>query len=322
MVTDYLKEEKTFSYSKLKEKYQTLFDSGFLSYCVGQHEKCPETKKDHGQLYIRTSGVVRFNELKKKLPYCHLQARKAKDWTKAKKYCTKEKSRAGEPFEIGTHPVNGKSSKLLSVAEEIKKGKSFKQALLDSPDVVCRNINGLKLLEEVVAGERPDNLDKIRVLCLYGPPGGGKTHAAQVFAKEICKAKDWPLKEISRIPPQGDWMDGAKGKIVIFEDFSGDEKECIGYSKLLNIVDKYPVTGARKGGFLDIRAEYIIFTSNTHPKEWYVDSKYNKGQLVRRFGDGQEKYTGVKFMDTREELKKFYVGENSVPDWDQCDAKW
>jgi len=41
---------------------------------------------------------------------------------------------------------------------------------------------------------------------------------------------------------------------------------------------------------------------------------------VRRFGDGVEKYTGVKFMDIREDMAKF--APDGVPDWDSTVAKW
>lgn len=115
---------------------------------------------------------------------------------------------------------------------------------------------------------------------------------------------------------QGAWFDGYSGQdILILNDFAGDSKMGIPFPTLLGMFDPYSMDIPVKGGFVKLRAKFLIFTSNKHPRDWYNDEGYNMNQLARRFGDGKEKYTGIKFMDTREDQAEFVS-------WDACDAKW
>lgn len=121
--------------------------------------------------------------------------------------------------------------------------------------------------------------------------------------------------------PQGQWFDGLSGQdILIFNDFAGDETEMT-FNALLGLFDPFSARVPIKGGFTKMTPKMLIFTSNKHPQEWYEKSPYNKGQLCRRFGDGEEKYTGILYMETREDMRKF-VSDYGTIDWTATRAKW
>lgn len=121
--------------------------------------------------------------------------------------------------------------------------------------------------------------------------------------------------------PQGCWFDGLNGQdILIFNDFAGDETE-MAFNVLLGLFDPFASKVPIKGGFANMTPKFLIFTSNKHPREWYEKSPYNKGQLARRFGDGEERYTGIEWMDVRPDMRKF-TSELGTVDWNACSAKW
>ena len=66
--------------------------------------------------------------------------------------------------------------------------------------------------------------------------------------------------------PRGEWWDGYDNqKTVIIDDFYGWMK----YDELLRIMDRYPHRVPIKGGYINFTSEYLTFTSNISPNDWY-----------------------------------------------------
>jgi len=96
----------------------------------------------------------------------------------------------------------------------------------------------------------------------WGPPGSGKSRAAHFLAGGK------PMFIVS--PPQsktsGIWWDGYDGQpYILFDDFYGWHS----HNHLLQMIDRYEMRLAIKGGMVQLRARVIIITSNVPPKWWY-----------------------------------------------------
>jgi len=49
------------------------------------------------------------------------------------------------------------------------------------------------------------------------------------------------------------------------------------------LTDRYPFRGAIKGGFTWLKPKVIVFTSNSHPRDWYpYATNYDKAAIKRR----------------------------------------
>lgn len=293
-----------------------------ISFVTGQFEIAPETKREHLQLYVEVPTAISFKTFKKRFGgHLHVESRKGTQ-EQAIAYCTKEETRKPDsvPFQAGEKASgSGKSSEQARAIQAVKDGKSLQVVARDFPGAWVRSYKGLTSLADALTEDRKDQVP-IKALCLWGPPGGGKTWKAIEIAKELVASGVYKNGYLLR-QPQGVWFDGLKGQdILIFNDFAGDESE-MGFTTLLGLFDPFASRVPIKGGFTNMTAKFLIFTSNKHPQDWYEKCTYNKGQLARRFGDGVDRYTGVEFMDTRQDMLKFRSDLGTV-DWSACSAKW
>lgn len=158
-----------------------------ITFVAGQAEICPETKREHFQLYVEVKTPITFKTFKARYGNkLHVQSRKGTQ-EEAEKYCTKTESRkpGAEPFVLGERASgSGKTSEQARAIQAVKEGKSLKEVARDHPGAWVRSYKGLTSLAGALQEERKDHVP-IKALCLWGPPGGGKTWAAVKIAK-VC----------------------------------------------------------------------------------------------------------------------------------------
>lgn len=66
------------------------------------------------------------------------------------------------------------------------------------------------------------------------------------------------------------WWDGYEGQIiVIMDEFYG----WIRLAELNRLCDEYPWNAQIKGGFILVNSKQVVFTSNSHPADWYKSDK-------------------------------------------------
>lgn len=95
-----------------------------------------------------------------------------------------------------------------------------------------------------------------------GLAGTGKSYYARQYAKVLAPGEEPYIKDV-----RTDWWDGYKGqRVVICDDVDRWSKGL--FAQVKNLVDPYECQVPCKGGYLRIRPEYILFTSNFTVDEW------------------------------------------------------
>lgn len=125
----------------------------------------------------------------------------------------------------------------------------------------------------------------MEVITLVGETGTGKSRFA---------FSNFPDAYYLPFPKQsGTYWDGYEGQnTVVIEEASGAR---FSYTQLLSLLDRYPMQVPIHGGSVQFVSRRILFTTNTHPEEWYDVHKYPffGGPLQRRLTQGQSRIVRV-----------------------------
>ena len=72
-----------------------------------------------------------------------------------------------------------------------------------------------------------------------------------------------------------------KNDVILFDDV---EIHVIPPTSLFKrLTDRYPIQVPIKGGFITWKPRVIVFTSNSHPKQWWTNlSDFDLGSIERR----------------------------------------
>jgi hypothetical protein len=257
-------------------------------YIVFQLEICPKSQRPHLQGFVqfkkrlRRPGVNRAMESK-----MHVGSR-WKTVDEAADYCKKEESRApgseSGPWESGTRQCQGnrkgEGSKLDAIQKMILEGKSAEE--IADVEFTCwaRNHRSIDRYIKMKAPKR-DEETETDVICYWGDTRTGKSRAARAETK----AAGLTLYN----KPGGMYWDGYKGEdVVLVDDFRGN---CT-IEEFLTATDRYHVQVPFKGGFHNLTAKKMIYTSNLHPKEWWPKANERslaaimaRFSMVKHFGD-------------------------------------
>lgn len=72
---------------------------GRLTYCKWQREMCPETGREHQQMWLLMSSPVRIGGITAMMPGCHADIQQGTD-LQADAYVSKADSRVSGPFTV------------------------------------------------------------------------------------------------------------------------------------------------------------------------------------------------------------------------------
>lgn len=239
-----------------------------LRYIVAQLEKCPDTGRLHWQGYIELTQAMRMAGVKKLFEdSMHLSPRRGTP-EQARDYCMKEETRIGSTFEIGTFKgKQGKRSDWDEIKEEIQKGYTYTELLLDHPGTVARNSKAVNELMTVLSPSQ-HRVKKTTTIVIFGDAGAGKSHLAKTLLSPLFPSQAPPFVNIPA--QQGDkmWFDGYNPDIherVIINEFSSQ----IHLTVFNELCDEHDYRVQVKGGTLPFLAKELIFTSNDHIRDWY-----------------------------------------------------
>lgn len=245
-----------------------------------QLEEAPQTGTPHLQGYL----VLKPNEknahgrslkwLKDNIcPFTHWTPCTYGTHDNCLKYCNKEESRKAGPWTLGEYTERHELT-----SSEKKKGGDVNKSKIDA---VKRKIDqGVKEIdlydqhfgEMLRYGKAFDRYRTIKIntrrtwhttgVYIYGPPGTGKSKLA------FDKMKEWYGDDVYFWTPTGDrqFMDGYTGQQgVVVNEFHGQ----MPISKMLELLDRYPLNVETKGSAVPFAAKTIVFTSNVHIKDIY-----------------------------------------------------
>lgn len=184
-------------------------------------------------------------------------------------YCTKEPRLAG-PWTKGKFTGQGKRNDLVAYKDFLLGRPRLGEILAESPQMFARYHRFTSSVLDV-AGElrakqvylervNPASETKLKVICLYGLTGSGKTSwAFKKYGWDNC----WKW---AKTGSGTQWFDGYEGQqVAIIDDFYGQIKADF----FLQLLDIYPMRVQIKNNFTWWTPDIIVITSNVHPREWY-----------------------------------------------------
>lgn len=272
-----------------------LAQKGVIQYRICQLEVCPDTKRIHEQGYIVLSKRMTMSKLKEFMPSAHFEMRKGTheeavryftEIKTQKHYCKKPvpncicvhctthppEMTVGEWMEFGDDSdvplFAGERTDWKKIVQLAKEGK-FEQIEDEYPAQMLHCAKGIKEIYERHDKPRDPSIP-VEVEVYWGAPGTGKSKAAYKKNPGAWMKSDMSTK----------WYDGYKGEqVIILNDFRGYNLK---FSKLLNLLDRYPQRVEKKGGSIELKCNKFIITTNPHPSKWYPSFKWDDENPLRR----------------------------------------
>lgn len=239
----------------------------------------------HYQGCLFLSRIASLAVVKRLLGVNHAHLEIARSPKHAIAYCGKDETRIDGPWEHGEEPKGqGHRSDLQILLEGIDDKTTIASLASSHPGAVVKFGKGLDMLLKLRNPAR--RRDNLKVYCLWGASGIGKSHAAWDLFPELYVVMD------KKTP----WMDGyANHRVALFDDYGPG---MMNIHQLKNCLDKYKVMMPTKGGSVPWNPDVIILTSNIDPREWYPTAGPNDiTALMRRMH--------VKFVEQREEVDEW-----------------
>ena len=237
---------------------------------VGQLERGGKTDYLHYQTWVEHSAPIRFSTLQKRLPGCHLVARKGPKRS-CYEYVTKKDTRVegvdriviGNPEQL-LESRQGERTDIQKVRDAIlEDGMSVEEVLMEVPES-GRFVNYVR--ELVSARDRKAGKSKqrdVQVTYLYGPPGSGKTSWVYENWSDVC-----------RVTSYGHPFDGYMGEdVLVLDEFNGQ----LPLEFMNNLLDRYALMLPAR--YQDRVAKFttVVIVSNHAP--WDL---YEKAEVVTR----------------------------------------
>lgn len=214
---------------------------------------------ESGRLHIQ--GCVRFSTMKSLeqvksvlgCPWAHVEI--ARNWKALVEYCGKEETRVGGTTEAGNPGEQGKRTDLAAVATGIKAGMTPKMIAEQYPETFVKFHRGIACLAATL--HEPAYRPHLKVFCLYGPAGVGKTYFVHKHYPDHYVVADM----------KSPWMDGySNHKTVLFDDYGPN---MMPIDLLKRFLDKYKCSAPFKGGFAPWNPDIIFITTNHRLGSWY-----------------------------------------------------
>jgi len=231
------------------------------------------------QGYVRFGVAVGVSKLQIALPGLHAEGARGTE-AQCIAYCSKEASRAGDPFRFGSASRPGRRVDL-----EIIKEKVLRTGRIDVETIDQCSYQDLRFAELLRKYSKMKRDWSVTVLWFHGSSGSGKTRKAyEMYPKAWMSSRS--LK----------WWDGYDGEEeVIVDDF---RRDFCTFHELLRILDRYPFRCEVKGGSVQLLAKVIVITCPWAPDVLYQSrTAEDLGQLMRRITEVRQFGEVVPFVD-------------------------
>lgn len=220
-----------------------------------QLERGEDDHRLHLQGCMRFSQPKSLAQVKTILGCAWAHCEVAREWKKLVDYCGKEETRAGPTVEEGDVGEQGKRSDLKDVAEAVAKGMGVDEVAIAYGTAFIKFHKGIEALHHRL--HPPLYRENLKVFCLYGPTGVGKTHFIHKYFPGHYSMSNM------KVP----WMCGYNQEKVVLMDDYGPKMMDINYLK--KVLDKYKCTVPVKGGHVAWNPETIFITTNHLMATWW-----------------------------------------------------
>lgn len=228
---------------------------------VAQLERGENTGFVHYQAWVEHTAPIRFSTLQKRLPGCHLVARKAPK-RKAYEYCTKEATRVegvdriiiGDPEKL-LESRQGERTDVQKVRDAVlEDGLSVDEVLLEVPES-GRFVNYVRELVSARDRREARGVERdVHVTYLFGEPGVGKTRWLFDNYDDVARLTEYR---------HFDAYDGQK--VLALDEFGGQ----IDLRLLNGVLDRYPLDLPARYRDRPARYEEVVILSNVPPWSLY-----------------------------------------------------
>lgn len=151
-----------------------------------QVERAPTTGQLHLQGFVCFENAIGMASATRALGgHAHVEPMRG-TVADSEVYCSKEDSRVNGPWRVGDAPTNqGKRTDWHTVRDIIKEGVSD-DVIYDRYPHLANCARGVDTLRKCL-GPKPPTCRDVRVICLWGAPGTGKSHRARTtFPDAYC----------------------------------------------------------------------------------------------------------------------------------------
>lgn len=250
-----------------------VFDDGHMRGIVFQLEAGGDTGYVHYQIYLEYQLHQRFSRVKTDFPTAHIDIARGTR-RQCYLYCTKDDTRLAGPWtggiDLSLGGGQGSRSDLAEAKDSLDRGISMAQFASDHFGSFIRYERNLRRYHEYI---QPRRDWKPHVIILWGPTGSGKSRHAFDRARAASSYYYKP-----RPSSTGNWWDGYEGEhTVVIDDFRSRRWE---YDELLQLLDRYPMRTAFKGGYVGQQAREFIITTTEHPHTWYPEENHLPSDFV------------------------------------------
>lgn len=229
-------------------------------------EEVGEQGTPHLQGRITFKRAYRLTALKKLHPQAHWEVTKAKQDTL---YMRKKDSKIIIDKACG----QGKRSDLDAVEQNIKAGYSLKRIAEENTKAMIKYARGIEATYyHIQNGDEPYETPDCRGMWIYGIPGCGKTSSV---------LNHYGRSNIYWKSTKGDWFCGYTNQAVILLDDYGKKSTCQ-WDLMKRWMDRYDVTGERKGGNVQLSHDVFVITSNYTPEEIFANDPAMLQAVLRR----------------------------------------
>lgn len=271
-------------------KYLTEEFAPTVKWMIVAKETCPTSGTPHLQGACLFGRQIAFSTLKTYYGFrrAHVEKMNGKPEDSAV-YCRKEDS---HPFEFGSLPKPGKRNDLVNIVDRVQQGESLRDLAKDDEGgvAIVKFHKGLTVLRGLC---RPQRSKMPRIFWYWGSTGTGKTRLALKVARALLRNVDGADPNDIWISSGGlRWFDGYDGQLaVVLDDFRAKSLQGVtgGFSFLLRLLDRYPMSVEFKGGFVSFTPHFIFITC-PHPPEVCFQKRMEHvpediKQLTRRIDD-------------------------------------
>lgn len=190
-------------------------------------------------------------------------------------YCSKESTKVGGPWEVGTPKKQGQRTDLKQCSDIIAKGGTVKDVAQLFPTEFVKFHKGFKELYNILQSER-DGSWRPDLIIIIGEPGIGKSKT--IFDME--KGFSVYVK-----PDNTPWWDGYRGQeVVIINEYQGE----LGMAYMNNLIDYYPHQVQVKGGYVNFNSKRVYITSNKKIEDWWTGDISSFKRRITRIIDIKE----------------------------------